>query len=52
MIQAKGAGLSREIGASIGFYASRRGLEKFIFFITIFFSLIFVVNSLLLTVAR
>lgn len=48
LIQAKGQGLSSSLANSIGFYRSRRGLEKAVFALTIFLGLLFVANSLLL----
>lgn len=45
LIQAKGVGLSSFFGFSGGFYRSRRGLEKFIFFLTIFLAVTFFVSS-------
>lgn len=50
MVQAKGAGLSRGIGNSIGFYSSRRGLEKVIFYATIIAGILFVANSFALVI--
>jgi len=34
LIQAKGTGLSSAIGGSIGYYRSRRGIEKVVFIVT------------------
>lgn len=48
LVQGKGKGLSSSIGGSIGFYRSRRGVEKALFITTIVFSILFTANSLLL----
>ena len=46
LIQSKGKGLSSTVGASVGFYRSRRGLEQIIFIVTILVSVFLVANSL------
>jgi len=46
LIQSKGKGLSSTLSGSIGFYRSRRGLEKVIFIATIVFSVALVANSI------
>ncbi len=48
LIQSKGQGLSSTVAGSIGFYRSRRGLEKTVFIFTIVFGILLVANSLLL----
>ena len=48
LIQSKGGGFTSGVGSSIGFYRSRRGLEKIVFVITIIVAVLIVVNSLLL----
>lgn len=50
MIQSKGVGLSSSVGSSIGYYRTRRGVERVVLFLTIFFSIAFVSNSLLLVI--
>jgi len=50
MIQAKGVGLSSSVGSSIGYYRTRRGVERIVLYLTIFFSVAFVTNSLLLVI--
>ncbi len=45
LIQSKGTGLYSGVGSSIGFYRSRRGLEKAVFILTITFTVILVLNS-------
>lgn len=47
LLQSKGVGLSSFFGFGGGFYRSRRGLEKFVFFLTIFLALTFFVSSFL-----
>lgn len=48
LIQSKGGGFASGIGNSIGFYRSRRGLEKLVFILTIIVAILVVANSLLL----
>ena len=48
LIQSKGMGLSSAFGDVGGFYRTRRGIEKFIFAVTVLFGLLFVVNSLVI----
>jgi len=50
LIQSKGVGLSSSVGGSIGYYRTRRGVERIVLFLTIFFSIAFVFNSLLLVI--
>ena len=47
MLQAKGAGLGTLFGGDGGVYQTRRGVEKTVFNMTIVFSVIFLVVSLL-----
>ncbi len=48
LVQSKGGGFTSGVGNTIGFYRSRRGLEKAVFVLTIFLALFLVVNSLIL----
>jgi protein translocase SecG subunit len=48
LIQSKGAGLSSTLSGSIGFYRSRRGIEKLVFGSTIVAGILLVANSLLI----
>lgn len=48
MVQSKGTGLFSAFSGSIGFYRSKRGLEKFIFISTIFLGIALSVNSLVI----
>ena len=48
LIQSKGKGLSSSFGSSMGYYQTRRGFEKFIFYLTIFLGIAIVANSLAL----
>lgn len=48
LLQSQGKGLSGALGDVGGFYRTRRGLEKFIFVLTIALSVLFVINSLLI----
>lgn len=47
LLQKSGGGLGAAFGGGGGFYATRRGLEKKIFGLTIIFGIIFVVLALL-----
>jgi len=47
LLQAKGVGLCRAWGGDGEFYKSRRGVEKFIFQLTVFFIIIFLITSVL-----
>ena len=49
LVQSKGTGLFSAFTGSIGFYRSRRGLEKFIFILTIILGLMLILNSLVIT---
>lgn len=49
LIQSKGTGLYSGVGSSIGFYRSRRGIEKAVFILTIIFTIILVINSAVIT---
>jgi len=48
LLQAKGVGLGRAWGGGGEFYKSRRGVEKFVFQITIVFAIIFMITSVLI----
>ena len=48
LVQGKGGGLSGTFGGSFTMYRSRRGVEKVVLFMTILFSGLLVVNSLIL----
>ena len=48
LIQSKGKGLSSSFGSSMGYCQTRRGFEKFIFYLTIFLGIAIVANSLAL----
>ena len=48
LIQVQGSGLSMTFGGGGGFYRAKRGVEKFFFYGTIFLSIIFLGNALLL----
>jgi preprotein translocase subunit SecG len=47
ILQAKGVGLGRAWGGGGEFYKSRRGVEKFIFQITVFMAVLFLASSVL-----
>lgn len=46
LVQSKGQGLSSSFSGSIGFYRSRRGLEKGIFIMTIIVAFLLAANSI------
>ena len=48
LVQSKGTGLFSAFTGSIGFYRSRRGLEKLIFILTIILGLMLILNSLII----
>ena len=47
IIQQKGAGLGSAFGADLGFYRTKRGAEKLLFYATILLSGAFVLSSLI-----
>jgi preprotein translocase subunit SecG len=50
LIQSKGQGLSSGIGSAFSMYRSRRGVERLVFILTIVFSSLLIVNSLIILV--
>jgi len=52
LIQSKGQGLSSSFAGNIGFYRSRRGLEKGVFILTIFSAVLLAANSLLIVILK
>jgi preprotein translocase subunit SecG len=46
IIQQKGTGLGSTFGGELGFYRTKRGAEKFLFYATIALAVIFVLLSL------
>ena len=47
IIQQKGSGLGSAFGADLGFYRTKRGAEKILFYATIILSLAFIIASLI-----
>lgn len=47
IIQQKGAGLGSAFGGELGFYRTKRGAEKLLFYGTIILSAAFIVSSLI-----
>lgn len=47
IIQQKGSGLGSAFGADLGFYRTKRGAEKLLFYATIGLSLAFIASALL-----
>ena len=47
IIQQKGSGLGSAFGADLGFYRTKRGAEKILFYATIILSLAFIFASLI-----
>jgi protein translocase SecG subunit len=46
LIQQKGAGLGSTFGGEMGFYRTRRGAEKLLFYATIVLIVLFVISSI------
>ncbi|MDO8570293.1 MAG: preprotein translocase subunit SecG [Candidatus Daviesbacteria bacterium] len=47
LIQAKGSGLGSTFGGESGFYRTKRGFEKLLFYTTIVFAFLFLFSSIL-----
>lgn len=47
IIQQKGSGLGSAFGADLGFYRTKRGAEKLLFYATIVLSVVFILSSLI-----
>lgn len=47
LIQAKGSGLGSTFGGEVGFYRTKRGFEKLLFYTTIVFAALFLISSIL-----
>ena len=47
IIQQKGSGLGSAFGGDLGFYRTKRGAEKLLFYITIILASVFIIASLL-----
>ena len=52
LIQSKGTGLSSMVSSSIGYYRSRRGIEKVVLILTILGIILFSSTSLLLVMQQ
>jgi len=50
IVQSKGQGISSTLSGSFSFYRSRRGIEKFLFILTIVLGISLIFNSLLLII--
>lgn len=48
LMQSKGGGLTLSVGNTFSMYRSKRGFEKAVFISTIIFSVLLVINSLLI----
>ncbi len=46
IIQQKGAGLGSAFGGDLGFYRTKRGAEKMLFYATIILAILFIISSL------
>ncbi|OGE31159.1 preprotein translocase subunit SecG [Candidatus Daviesbacteria bacterium RIFCSPHIGHO2_02_FULL_36_13] len=46
IIQQKGSGIGGSFGGDMGFYRTKRGAEKLLFYITIGLALLFILSSL------
>lgn len=47
LVQAKGSGLGSAFGGDGGFYRTKRGFEKLLFYTTIVFAALFLISSIL-----
>lgn len=47
LLQNRGAGLSGTFGGDFGGYYTKRGMEKFLFFISIFLSSLFIILAVI-----
>ena len=47
IIQQKGSGLGSSFGGDLGFYRTKRGAEKLLFYITIILSSVFILFSII-----
>ncbi len=47
IIQQKGTGMGSTFGGESGFYRTKRGAEKLLFYATIFLSSVFILSSLI-----
>ena len=48
LIQTKTNGFSQSLSSKFAFHRTKRGLENFVFYLTIFLSVIFVINTLVI----
>lgn len=46
LLQAKGAGLGSAFGGNMGFYQTRRGVEKIFFYLTIIIAVLFFLSAI------
>lgn len=47
LVQQKGAGLGSTFGSDLGFYRTKRGAEKLLFYLTIILTCLFILSSIL-----
>lgn len=47
ILQSKGTGMGTAFGGDMGFYGTKRGAEKMLFYLTIIISVVFLVSSIL-----
>lgn len=47
LLQNRGSGLSAAFGGDMGGYYTKRGMEKFLFYVSIFLSVIFIILAVL-----
>lgn len=47
LLQAKGTGLGSTFGGDLGFYSTKRGVEKLLFYLTIIVSALFLITSII-----
>ncbi len=51
LAQSQGVGLSATFGGEGGFYATKRGVEKTLFYLTVLFAVVFVGTALVYIIA-
>lgn len=47
LIQAKGTGLGSTFGGEMGFYSTKRGVERMLFYLTMAIVALFIISSLI-----
>lgn len=47
LLQAKGSGLGSAFGGELGFYRTKRGFEKLLFYLTIIIATLFLISAII-----